>query len=112
MIPLHWAVFAATAKLNCTAANGGAGNNPDECDTGLPTSPADGNQLHTLLQITIGIMAVITVLMIIISAMNIIYGEGDPQKVAKARSSIIYALVGLVVAITAEVIVTFVVGKF
>ena len=103
--------MAATGQLKCLAADGGTGDTTDS-DTNLPTSAASGGQLHTFIQIILGVFAVVAVLMIIISAMNLMYAEGDPQKAAKALSSIIYALVGLVVAVSAEAIVTFVAGRF
>jgi cytochrome bd-type quinol oxidase subunit 2 len=102
--------FFAGAQLDCLSSQGGTG--VTNCDTGLPTAQATGDQLHSLLQIVFAIFAVVTVLMIVIAGMNYIYAEGDPQKAAKARSTIIYSIVGLVVAVSAEVIVTFVVGSF
>ena len=103
--------LVAAAQFNCLGAQGGDNTTP-YCDTGLPKTVANGGQLQHFLQITFGIMAVITVLIIIISALNIVYADGDSQKVAKARSSILYALVGLVTMLLAEAVVTFVVGKF
>ena len=109
---LLFKLFAA-ASVDCSKANGGlSAGSSGECDTNLPSPAASGAQFQHLLQVALGVFAVIAVLMIIISALNIVYAEGDSNKVAKARSSIIYALVGLVIAISAEIIVTFVVGRF
>lgn len=81
------------------------------CGTGLPTATASSANLQHLLQIVFGIFAAVVVLVIVIAAFNIVIAQGDSSKVAKARSTIIYALVGLVVAISAEVIVTVVLGR-
>jgi hypothetical protein len=81
-----------------------------DCSTGLPTAGASTSNLQGLLQIVLGIFAVIAVLVIVIESFNFVISQGDPQKVAKARSTILYALVGLVVAVSAELIVTLVLG--
>jgi hypothetical protein len=77
----------------------------------LPGVGATPGNLHSLLQIAFGIIAAVTVLIIVISALKFVTAQGDPQEVAKARGTILYALVGLVVAVSAEVIVTFVLGN-
>lgn len=73
--------------------------------------PTDSSELQTVLGIVFGIAGALALLIIIISGVRYILSGGDPQKAAKAREGIIYALVGLVVAISAETIVVFVVGK-
>lgn len=104
MISLVATFAAANIKALCTAGN--------SCDTGLPTPAASSANLHILLQIIFGIFGAVTVLIIVIAALNFITADGDSAKVARARNTIIYALVGLVVALSAEVIVTFVLGSF
>lgn len=61
-----------------------------------------------LLSLLIGIVAVIV---IIITGIRFILSGGDPTKVASARSTILYALVGLVVAALAQSIIIFVLNK-
>lgn len=80
--------------------------------TNLPVAGASGSNLHALVQIALGIFAAVAVLIIVIAGLNFVYAQGDPQKVTKARNTIIYALIGLGVAVSAELIVTFVLGKF
>lgn len=80
--------------------------------TGLPTVGASSDNLHSLLQVVFGVLAALAVLMVTIAALNFINAQGDPAKVTKARNTIIYALVGLVLSLSAEAIVTFVLGKF
>jgi hypothetical protein len=57
------------------------------------------------LSIAAGIIAVI---MIIISGLKYITSQGDSSKAASGQSSIIYAIVGLVIVALAQVIVQFV----
>lgn len=64
--------------------------------------------IQTVLQVTFGTMGAVAVLIITIAGTQYILSNGDPQRIAKAKDAIIYALIGLVVAILAFSIVTFV----
>ncbi|MDB5175779.1 MAG: rane protein [Candidatus Saccharibacteria bacterium] len=101
------AVVEPTGQVNCLS-DGAQG---DPCDSGLPVVGAGSTQLHQILQITFGILAVIAVLMIVIAGIQFIVDSDNPQKVGQARNAIIYAVVGLVIAISAEIIVSFVLDK-
>ncbi|MGH7240781.1 MAG: hypothetical protein ACREGB_00615 [Candidatus Saccharimonadales bacterium] len=79
--------------------------------TNLPQATASSSTLQHILQIIIGTFAVVAVLMIVIAGLNIVTANGDSAKVAKARGTIIFALVGLAIAIMAEVIVSAVAGR-
>lgn len=57
------------------------------------------------------VIAVTSIIIIIISGIKFVLSQGDPQKVATARQSIIYACVGLVVAVVAKAIVQFLLKK-
>lgn len=80
--------------------------------TGLPTPGASSGNLQHIIQIALGTLAAAAVLIIVIAGLKFITEQGDPQGVTKARETIIYALVGLVIVVMAEAIVTFVIGKF
>lgn len=80
-------------------------------DIGLPETPADSNSITLILQIVFGIIGALTVLFIIVGGFKLVLSEGEPQKIAQARRGIIFAVVGLVVALLAEVLVTFVLGQ-
>ncbi len=83
------------------------------CTVNLPqvdagaTSPAITNAL----QLVFGIIGAVAVFFIIMGGLKFITSQGDPQGIGKARKTIIYAAVGLAVALSAEAIVTFVLGK-
>jgi hypothetical protein len=78
---------------------------------GSSTNLATGGEVKIILGIVFGIIGALALLMITISGFRYITSAGDPQKAAGAKNAIIYALVGLAVAISAEGIVAFVVGK-
>ncbi len=63
------------------------------------------------IQIVAIIVGISAVFGMVISGFRIITSGGDAGKVASARSGVIFALVGLVVAASAQVIVSFVLSK-
>ena len=79
--------------------------------TGLPQTGANSSTLHTILNLIFGIVGAISVLIIVIAGFRYITAAGDPKAVAQARNSILYAVVGLLVSLTAFAIVTFVLGN-
>jgi hypothetical protein len=90
-------------------------NTTDVCKS-VPASGTPGtNPVIAAIKVTITIMSIVigvtAVIMIIVSGFTLITSGGDPQAVAKARNSIIYALVGIVVAVLAETIVVFVLSR-
>ena len=72
---------------------------------GLPTTAADTNTVGTVLGIAFAIIGALAVLFIVVGGFRLTWSQGDPQKIAKARMTILYAVIGLVIAILAEVIV-------
>ena len=81
------------------------------CDTGLPTVKANGDQLQAALQIVFGVIGALAVLMIVIAGLRFVLAQGNSQETARARNTIIYAVLGLVISLAAEAFVAFVLGK-
>lgn len=79
--------------------------------SGLPVVNASSDQLQQILRLAFGIIAAIAILFVIIGGLRYVISEGDPEATAKARGTIIYALVGLVIAVTAEFLVSFVLNR-
>lgn len=57
------------------------------------------------------IIGVLAVFVIIISGLRMIASSGDPAIINSSRNGIMYALIGIAVAVTAQMIVTFVIKK-
>jgi hypothetical protein len=83
----------------------------DVTSRNLPKPQANQPELDTILSIAFGILGALALLMITISGLRYITSTGNPEQTSKAKNGIIYALVGLVIAITAEALVNFVVAK-
>jgi len=75
-----------------------------------PDVSNNGSFIPTILSIVLGIAGALALLMITVSGLRYITAAGNPEKVSKAKSGIVYSLVGLAVAISAEAIVYFVIN--
>lgn len=95
--------FAATGRATC--------GDGQTCDTGLPVARANKAQLQTALEIVFAIAAAVAVLMIVIAGFRMVTAQGNSQETAKARSTMIYAIVGLLIALTAQAIVALVLDR-
>ena len=80
-------------------------------DIDIPQVVPDGNTVKTVLQIVFGIFGAIALVMITLGGFKFTISRGDPNAVKSARETIIYALIGLFVAMSAFAIVTYVVGR-
>ena len=67
--------------------------------------------ISNILQITFAIAGAIAVLVITVAALQYVLSAGDTQKVARAKDAIIYAVIGLVVALLAFAIVRFILSR-
>lgn len=76
---------------------------------GLPEAPTTDDKLKQILNIVLIILGAISVLVIIIAGLDFMFSQGEPDKVSRARNTIIYALIGLAIAIFAAAIVNFVI---
>lgn len=70
---------------------------------------APSNALSTILEIVFGIIGAVALLIIVISGLRYIVSAGDPGQMSQAKKSIIYAVIGLAVALSGFSIVSFVV---
>ncbi|HUC88233.1 MAG TPA: hypothetical protein VMR95_03745 [Candidatus Binatia bacterium] len=89
--------FTNTAVNNCGATNSNTSN--------LQTILAD---VINIFSVVVGIIAVV---MIIVGGLKYITSGGESSKVSGAQSTILYAIVGLVVVVLAQVIVHFVLNR-
>jgi len=77
----------------------------------LPQVQANPNTLNHILTITFTIIGSIAFLMLVIAGFRYVISQGEAQKMTEIRRQIIYILVGLVLAASADIIVTFVLGR-
>ena len=72
-----------------------------------------GNSLQqtiiNIINAVVGVLALVCVVVIIIGGVNYMTSAGDPGKVKKAKDTILYGVIGLVVCVLAFAIVNFVI---
>lgn len=75
---------------------------------------AGGNVTDTVVAVingVIGVLGLVAVVVIIIGGVNYMTSSGDSGKVKKAKDTILYGLIGLVVCVLAFAIVNFVIAN-
>jgi len=106
---------AGGLRLNTGYALGDASKS-DVCSSiGAAGCQSGGASVDTITKTVINVITVlagiVTVVMVIIAGIKFATSGGDSNKVTSARNSLMYALVGLVVVVLAQVIVKFVLTK-
>lgn len=89
-----------------TTLAGGVGAN------GLPNITADSATLGNILNAVYSWAGIIAVLMIIIGGLMYVISGGNQSNITKAKDTIVYSVIGLVVVIMAFTITQFVLGRF
>ncbi len=77
----------------------------------IPKVQIDGKQLSNAYNGALAIAGALAVVFVIIGGIKYATSSGDPQAATKARNTILYALIGLVVVMSAFVIVRLVTGS-
>ena len=69
------------------------------------------NLIKTVIDLASMIVGAVSVIMIIVGGLRYITSAGDSSKVSSAKSTILYAIVGLVIVVFAQTIVKYVINK-
>ena len=85
----------------------GIGNDVTEVTTGYNLSESVGS----IINIVIGSLGVIAVIVIIIGGVLYMTSSGDSGKVKKAKDTILYGVIGLIICVLAAAIVNFVIAN-
>ena len=81
-------------------------------DTGPLHKPtADSARLQLALSTVFLTLGAISLLVITIAGFRYVISHGDPRLISQSKNAIMYAVIGLVVSITAFAIVNFVIGR-
>jgi TRAP-type C4-dicarboxylate transport system permease small subunit len=93
--------FAQTSQVEQGIKDIGGSN-----ATPLPTV------IKTIVNVLLYFIGILSVIMVIYGGFRYVTSAGDTSAVASAKNTILYAVVGIVVAVTAYAIVNFVIGAF
>lgn len=76
-------------------------------DVPLPRAELSSQNVGNILQLVFGVAGGIALIIITIAGLRFVVANGDPQSVAKAKNTIIYSTLGLIICISGFSIVTF-----
>lgn len=97
---------------------------PSFCDTVSPPKPDVCNQISgpvtsnpviktisAAIQILSLVIGFASVIMIMVGGIRYVISNGDPQRVKAAKDTVMYSLVGIVIALSAQLIILFILNK-
>ena len=101
---------AAATRADQYFTAGGTGDTSKGIQTGNDASGDNGLMgiVNTIINVALGVIGLIAVVMIILGGVQYTTSSGDAAKVKKAKDTIMYGIIGLVVALLAFAIVNFV----
>jgi len=109
MMILPVAVYADASKDICEGV-GGTSAGGSGC-----TPPAGSKEVTSVVPVVVNILSFIVgvaaVIMLIIGGLKYITSSGDPNSISSAKNTILYAIIGLIVAAFAQGIVRFALTK-
>lgn len=103
-------VSAANGINICSKENGS--DNSVYCQNKDSGGAQVGGIIKTIVEVLLMAVGAISIIMIVIGGILFALSSGDAQKAAKARSTVLYAVVGLAVSLFASAIVNFVFNRF
>lgn len=99
----------------CPNGNGTYEHSVAECGINEVQDPNNDHDLMTtvkdIINAVLGVVGVVAVVVIIVAGVYFILSQGDAAKIARARNTILYGVVGLLVALLAFAIVNFVLSS-
>lgn len=100
-----------TKQAACQAAYGDSGPDYNKCMNGSTT---DGvlAKVKDILNVVFLVVGILAVIMIIVGGVFMMISAGDPGKIKRAKDTIMYSVIGLIITLLAFAIVNFVVGMF
>ena len=116
-LALCGSVLAAPAYAECDASSiGETGlSGSAECAKGTGQSEnltGESGVFRTVTNILLFIIGAVAVIMLVIGGIRYTISGGDSNQVTAAKNTILYAIIGIVVAILAFAAVNFVIGSF
>ncbi len=108
--PMTAAAHTTTSTFAASQICPPSASNPNANKCGLPQVNANQDTLKNIIQIALGVIGAFALLSMTLSGFKYITSGGSPEKTSEAKKGIIFALVGLMIAIMAEAIVAFVVN--
>ncbi len=77
----------------------------------IPKTAPSQDTVGTILNIVFTIATLLSLLFIVIGAFKYVISAGDPSSTASAKNTVLYAVIGLVVTLSAFTILNFVLSR-
>lgn len=106
---------AANATKPACAAKAGAdatGTKKSNCGTDGKSDCGINDTIKTVINVLLFIIGAVSVIMIILGGLRYVLSNGEASQIAAAKNTILYAVIGLIVALLAYAIVGFVITQF
>ena len=106
--------LAVAISVPSFAFNGTIGGGADAARGNDQLANLVGNSgvFQTITNVLLYVLGAVSVIMLIIGGIRYTVSQGDSSAVTSAKNTILYAIIGLVVAILAYAAVNFVIGSF
>lgn len=111
---------ALVTSITTLAVTGSTAIAQRSAETGLNTAVSadnqtdpifgDGSVFQTVTNVLLFLVGAISVIMLIVGGIRYILSSGDQQRVTDAKNTIMYAIIGIIVAVLAWAIVNFILG--
>lgn len=115
VLGLGLAVPAVAGAAGCTGGVSGGLQGGASCAQGTGQSTnlfGPTGIFKTITNVLLYIIGAIAVIMLIIGGVRYVTSNGESANVTSAKNTILYAVVGIIVAILAYAVVNFVIGSF
>ncbi len=107
-------IFGGCTGGTAPTASGGNSTAQTSANTlcGVTTKDSAPDIIRNVINLILIVLGMVAVIMIVIGGIRYTTSNGDSSSVKAAKDTILYAVVGLVVAIMSYAIVNFVLGRF
>ena len=106
-------VSAASQKINCgTSGCAGSGAGKSRGSGQSTNLAGNGGIFETVTNVLLFLVGSIAVIMMVIGGFKYVVSNGDSNALQSAKNTILYSVIGLVVAIIAYAVVRFVITQF
>lgn len=105
-------VHASPASEIQGGVNAVGGNETTKDANGKVVPVTLGSRIQTIVNVMLYVLGAIAVIMIVIGGIRYTTSNGESSSITSAKNTILYAVVGLIIAIMAYAIVNFVIGAF
>ena len=102
---------AASQERKKAACEGAAAAGVTDCENSDAAKTSFKNIVGTVINILSVVVGAVSVIMIIVGGFRYVVSNGDSNAMSGAKSTILYAIVGLVIVLFAQIIVAFVIDR-